>query len=159
MKILRLAVVLAASLGALAIPATAQADVSVAQAFAATSGDNCRYGTTDGNLTWRFVAPSHAVGVAVRGRLADKPVPGDPIPVLCPDDHRFSVATFVLYAGNVVVDRNAVRADNGVVNFDFFLGNNSTVSRVDRLVIQVCRNPLTTLPPVYCGPAVSYGPA
>ena len=160
MKISRLWLVLAATIGMLALPATAHADVSVAQAFAADSGDLCRYGVTEGSLTWRFVTPpTRAVAVAVSGRLADRPLPADP-GTACPDDRRFSVATFVLYAGTTVVDRQSARADNGVVGLQFVLGTNSTVSRVDRLVIQVCRHASnsTTVPPIYCGRAVEYRP-
>jgi hypothetical protein len=159
MKVSRLWVVLAAAIGMLALPATANADVSAAQAFAADSGDYCRYGVTEGSLTWRLISPpTRAIAVAVSGNLVDRPLPVDP--GICRDDRRFSVATFVLHAGTTVVDRQAVRADNGVVEFKFVLGTNSTVSRVDRLVIQVCRHASnsTTLPPIYCGRAVEYRP-
>jgi hypothetical protein len=160
MKVSRLWLVLAATFGMLALPATAHADVSVTQAFAADSGDACRYGVTEGSLTWRLVSPpTRAIAVAVAGRLADRPLTADPGTV-CLDDRRLSVATFVLYAGTTVVDRQGVRADNGVVSFQFVLGGNSTISRVDRLVIQVCRHASnsTTLPPSYCGRAVEYRP-
>jgi hypothetical protein len=160
MKISRLWLVLAATVGMLAVPATAQADASLTQAFAADSGDSCRYGSTEGSLTWRVVSPpTHAIVVAVAGRLADRPLPADP-GAACLDDRRFSVATFVLYSGSVVVDRQASRADNGVVSFQFVLGTTSTVARVDRLVIQVCRYSSigSTVPPSYCGRAVEYRP-
>src|SRR5690349_1780043 len=55
MKMSRLAVALAALVGMFAPAAPAYADVTVAQAFAADSGDSCRYGVTEGTLTWRFL--------------------------------------------------------------------------------------------------------
>jgi hypothetical protein len=158
MKMSRLWLVFAATIGMLAIPATAQADVAAAQAFAADSGDPCRYGVTEGTLTWRLLSPpTRAIAVDVRGRLADRPLPADPGNI-CADDRRISVATFVVYAGNLVVDRQAQRADNGVVSFQFVLGANSTISRIDRLVVQVCRHSSSTVPPSYCGRAVEYRP-
>ncbi len=158
MKMSRLAVALAAIVGMFALAAPAYADVAVAQAFAADSGDTCRYGVTEGTLTWRLVSPpTHAVAVAVGGRLADRPLPADPGSI-CRDDGLFSVATFVVYAGNTAVDRQAARADNGVVSFQFVLGANSTVSRIDRLVVQVCRHRPASVQPSYCGRAVEYRP-
>ncbi|GIH09147.1 hypothetical protein Rhe02_72140 [Rhizocola hellebori] len=160
MKISRLWLVLAATIGMLALPATAHADVTISQAFAADSGDSCRYGLTKGTLTWRLVSPpTHAVAVSVAGRLADRPLPADP-GAICPDDRRFSIANFAVYAGTVVVDRQARRVDNGVVSFQFILGSSSTVARIDRLVVQVCRQAAngSTVPPAYCGRAVEYRP-
>lgn len=153
MRTLRIVAVLAATLlTGLAVSSPVQA---APIPFAADSGDQCRYGSTRGSLDWRLAGtPPRAVAVDVRGTLTDRPVPTDPGPA-CPDDRRFSIATFTVYAGNVVVDREAQRADNNVVSFGFVLGSNSTVARIDRLVIQVCRHS-STLPPSYCGRAVEY---
>ncbi len=156
MKISRLAAVLAATIGMLALPATAHADVSAAQAFAADSGDSCRYGSTAGNLTWRMLSGS-AIAVGVNGRLADRPLPVDPV-APCADDRRYSIATFVAYHGNLAVDRQASRVDNNTVAFQFVLGTNSTVSRIDRLVVQVCRYPSSSTGVSYCGRPAEYRP-
>lgn len=156
MKISRLAAALAATLGMLAVPAAAHADVTATQAFAADSGDSCRYGSTAGTLTWRTLSGS-AIAVAVSGRLLDRPLPADP-GAPCLDDRRYSAATFVAYHGNVVVDRQAARVDNNAVAFSFVLGENATVSRIDRLVVQVCRYPLYSTAVSYCGRPAEYRP-
>lgn len=51
---------------------------------------------------------------------------------------------------------HAVRADNGQVQFQFSLGTGRPESPVTHLVVQVCRDPLVTMPPSYCGRAVTY---
>lgn len=158
-KLLRLAA-LAAILGAgLAMPTPAHAGDGVAtQRFYADSGDDCRYGSTDGTLSWRVTwPPYHVLHVEVAGRVADRPLPADP-GWSCRDDRYYSVVTFTAYSGSTVVDQESRRADNGVVSFAFTLGRNSAASRLDRVVVQVCRHPLYTLPPSYCGRAVEYRP-
>ncbi|HZM83696.1 MAG TPA: hypothetical protein VFC19_48885, partial [Candidatus Limnocylindrales bacterium] len=54
------------------------------------------------------------------------------------------------------VDRDARRADNGVTSFEFVLGADSTVSAIDRVVVQVCRHRPSSTVPAYCGRAVDY---
>lgn len=152
-----LATTSAAVLAALAVPGVAHA-ATVSQPFAADSGDACRYGTTSGTLTWQFgtASPLPLVGVDVKGQLTDRPLPSDPSPA-CRDDGYFSTATFTAYAGSVAVDRQSRSANNATITFQFSLGINSTsTATVDRVVIQVCRSPLVTLPPSYCGKAVTY---
>jgi hypothetical protein len=141
----------AALLAALAAPAPARADFT--QSFYADSGDACTYGYTRGTLVWRFPGP---VALEVTGVLVDRPTPAEPS--FCRDDGFFSTATFTAYSGNAIVDTAAVRADNGEVRIQLTLGRNSAVSRVNRLVVQVCRDPLRTLPPSYCGRPVTYSP-
>jgi len=116
--------------------------------FHADSGDNCRYGSTDGVLTARLA------DVVATGTLTDRPTPTDP--VACRDDGFFSVATFTAFAGNRLIDQQAVRANNSTVRVGLVLGSPTAVARIDRVVIQVCRHPLVTLPPSYCGRAVEY---
>lgn len=142
----------------LAAPAAVHAEPSITQQFAADSGDSCRYGFTDGTLTWRFgptTSPLPLAGVAVKGRVVDRPLPIDPS-VPCRDDGLFSVATFVAASGTREIDREARRADNSITNFEFALGDTSTVARIDRVVIQVCRFRLSSTAPAYCGRAVEY---
>lgn len=142
----------------LASPTAAHADQLISQPFAADSGDSCRYGFTEGTLTWRFgpsTTPLPLAGVLVKGRLADRPLPVDP-GVPCVDDGLFSIATFVAFFGTVEVDRDARRVNNGVVSFEFPLGDAATVSRINRVVIQVCRHRLTSTQPAYCGRAVEF---
>jgi hypothetical protein len=126
------------------VPTAARADTR----FHADSGDACRYGFTDGVLSTRLAL------VAVKGTLTDRPVPTDP--TTCRDDGFFSVATFTAFVGDRVIDDQAVRANNSIVRFEFALGLDSSTARIDRIVIQVCRHPLVTLPPSYCGGAVEY---
>lgn len=134
----------AAVLTVMTAPTAAYADTR----FHADSGDNCRYGTTDGVLTARLAV------VVVEGTLTDRPTPTEP--TLCRDDGFFSVATFTGFAGTRVVDEQSVRANNSTVRVTLTLGSASAVARIDRVVIQVCRHPLVTLPPSYCGRAVEY---
>lgn len=152
-----MAVTAAVAGAVLALPAAAHADQAVSRPFAADSGDSCRYGVTEGTLTWRFSStpvPAPLPGVAVKGRLTDRPVPTSPS--LCRDDGLLSVATFVAFAGTREIDRNAQRADNSVSSFDFVLGSSASVARTDRVVIQVCRHRASSVAPVYCGRAVEY---
>jgi hypothetical protein len=134
----------AAVLAVVMTPTAAHADTS----FYADSGDSCRYGVTEGVL-----ASSYAT-VPVKGTLIDRPLPT--VPTLCRDDGFYSTATFTAYYGSRVVDQQAVRANNSIVRFSFVLGQNSTIGRIDRVVVQVCRGPVNTLPPTYCGKPAEY---
>ncbi|MFC6023037.1 hypothetical protein ACFP2T_43665 [Plantactinospora solaniradicis] len=134
------------------------------QSFAADSGDNCRYGYTEGRLEWRPVTapPSQGV-VAVGGTLTDRPVPFDP-GVPCRDDGRYSYATFSAFSRDVLVDEQAYRVDNDVTKFEFRLQADLVRGGIDRVVIQVCRttldnSPIPTPGPTYCGQAQTYLPA
>jgi hypothetical protein len=138
---------------ALAFPGAAHAAV-ISQAFAADSGDSCRYGTTSGTLGWQIgPSPLPTPGVAVNGKVADRPLPTGPV-TTCGNDGYSSTVSFTAYLGGVAVDRQSRTADNGTVTFSFTLG--STAKGVDRVDVQVCRNPVVTLPPSYCGRAVTY---
>jgi hypothetical protein len=156
MRAARLAAALAATLAILAWPGTAHA-ATITQPFAADSGDACRYGTTSGTLGWRFgtTSPLPVTAVDVKGQLTDHPLPSDPS-TTCGDDGYLSIATFVAYRGSVEIDRQARTANNNVVTFQFTLGGTSTTGGISRVVIQVCRGPVITLPPSYCGRAVEY---
>lgn len=140
-----LTAVVAAPTGALASPT---------QAFHANSGDNCRYGQTDGDLAWWSTS---LTGVDVTGVVVDRPAVTDPGPA-CPDDRRYTVATFAGYANGVLVDSDRRQVDNGRLEFRFVLGNSTSTARINRVVVQVCRASLTSTVPAYCGPAQSYSP-
>jgi len=144
MRVRHVLALAAAVLAVVMAPAPAQADTR----FHADSGDSCRYGVTEGVLASRYAT------VAVTGTLIDRPLPT--VPTLCRDDGFYSTATFTAYYGSRVVDQQAVRANNSLVRFDFVLGQNSTVGRIDRVVVQVCRSPVNTLPPTYCGMPAEY---
>lgn len=151
---LRMAVVLAAAfaLAAVAAPTAASATHPiVAIPFAADSGDNCRYGSTEGYLSWHGYHTALPSGVDLGGKLVDRPVPDQSI--VCRDDGYYSVANFDAYSGRTIVDKRSVRANNGTVQFSFTLGANS---RVTSLVIQVCRHPLFGTGRSYCGAAKTY---
>lgn len=155
MRAARLVAALAALLAAVAAPGIAHA-ATVTQSFYADSGDACRYGVTEGTLGWRYgtASPVPALGVDVSGKLADQPVPSGP--ATCASDGYYSRATFIAYAGTVEIDRQTRTADNSVVPFTFTLGGNSTSTGINRVVIQVCRSPVITVPPSYCGKPVTY---
>jgi len=127
---------------------------TILQRFAADSGDNCRYGFTEGVLSWRAVHAPEPVAVDVNGKLVDRPTTPDPI--ACRDDRFYSIANFTASASGVVVDRHSERVDNGVVSFVFVLGNSSTIPRIDTVTVQVCR--LGIFGPGYCGKAQVFHP-
>jgi hypothetical protein len=145
------AVAAATAIGAWTVSAqasTAPAAV-VEQRFAADSGDACRYGVTKGSLFWSlgpWVAPST---VGVDAVLVDRPMAGEP--ATCRDDRRFSVVTLTAFAGNVAVAERRVRADNQVVDYEFRLVNDTSLAPIDRVAVVVCRHPIETGVPGYCG--------
>lgn len=151
---LRVAVALAAAFAVAAVAAPTAASAThpiVAIRFAADSGDSCRYGSTEGYLSWRGYHTALPSGVDVSGKLVDRPATATSTG--CRDDGYYSVANFDAYYGRTIVDKRSVRANNGVAEFGFALGVNS---RVTSLVIQVCRNPLFGTGPSYCGAAKTY---
>ncbi|MBV1851809.1 hypothetical protein [Catellatospora tritici] len=157
MRATRLLVAVAALAAVFASPGVAQA-AAVTQPFHADSGDACKYGVTDGALNWRSAGTTSPVpftAVDVSGKLVDHPQPVDPIST-CRDDGYFSTVTFVAYAGTAEVDRESRSVDNASTPLSFTLGGNSWTTGISRVVVQVCRSPLHTLPPSYCGRAVTY---
>jgi hypothetical protein len=156
MRPTRLLVPLAATVAMLAVPSIAHA-ATISQPFAADSGDSCRYGSTSGTLTWQngVVSPLPFPGVGVKGQVSDRPLPVES-GLACRDDGFNSTATFTAYAGDVVVDQQSRSANNATVTFSFNLGVNSKASSIDHVVVQVCRSPIVTLPPSYCGKPVTY---
>ncbi|MEU8261263.1 hypothetical protein AB0C02_11665 [Micromonospora sp. NPDC048999] len=155
MRAARLVAALAALLAVVAAPGIAHA-ATISQSFYADSGDACRYGVTEGTLGWRYgtASPAPVLGVDVSGKLTDRPVPN--APTTCASDGYYSSATFIAYAGTVEVDRQTRVADNSVVPFTFTLGGNPIKTGINRVVVQVCRSPVITLPPSYCGTPVTY---
>lgn len=148
---------MAAAVAGVAAPAAAQNQV--AQPFAADSGDNCRYGSTTGTLTWAEVHPPEFPSVAVSGTVADRPLPADPGPA-CPDDGHFTIANFAAYNGNVLVDSEAQQINNGRGAFDFRLAPSpgQLVPRIERVVVVVCREPVIGPGTGYCGQSQTYFP-
>ncbi|MBX6355116.1 MAG: hypothetical protein IRZ05_04570 [Micromonosporaceae bacterium] len=156
MRIIRAIAAAAVVLAGLALPAPAHADGIPARPFYADSGDSCTYGYTRGTLIWRSPGPMNVIAVDVSGSVVDRPTLAEP--TLCRDDGFYTIATFTAYSGRAAVDRRAVKADNGEEPFQFILGGNSAASGLTHLVVQVCRSPLVTLPPSYCGKPVTYYP-
>jgi hypothetical protein len=153
MKVARLAAAVALIL--VATPGIAHA-ATIAQPFKADSGDTCRYGATEGNLTWQtgIISPLPLLKVGVTGTITDRPLPIDP--TNCRDDGYNSTATLVAYAGKTEFERESVTANNNTVRFQFGLGSSVTKTAIDSVVVQVCRDPIFTLPPSYCGKPVTY---
>ncbi len=159
MKTLRLASTIAlaiiGSLLATAVPAPA---ASASFPFRADSGDNCRYGSTQGNLIWRYssTAPIRPIAVDIRGTVIDHPIPNENF--LCVDDGFYSVASYTAFAGSAQL-RQEARADNAVVPVSLILGPSApTTTGITRVTIQVCRHPLFGTRPSYCGVAQHYAP-
>jgi hypothetical protein len=152
MRVARLAAAVAVIL--VATPGIARAATN-AQPFKADSGDTCRHGATEGTLAWQsgVISPLPLLKVVVTGTITDRPLPIDP--TNCRDDGYDSTATFVAYTGETEVDRQFRTANNSTVRFQFSLGS-SAKTAIDRVVVQVCRDPIVTLPPSYCGKPVTY---
>jgi hypothetical protein len=156
MRPTRLLAALATALAIVTIPGIAHA-ATITVPFAANSGDSCPYGTTSGTLGWRYgtTSPLPVFAVDVKGRLSDRPSLNDPS-TACHDDGYNSSASFVAYAGSIEIDRQTRTANNGTISFEFTLGRSSASPSINRVVIQVCRSSIFTLPPSYCGKAVTY---
>ncbi|MCZ7419889.1 hypothetical protein O7605_10205 [Verrucosispora sp. WMMA2121] len=154
--LLRAATVLAAALLATTVMAGSAAASPISQRFSVPSGDNCTYGYTEGVLEWRSTAPTSAVRLT--GVVVDRPSANEPI--ACRDDRRYTIASYVAYAGERPIDRAAQRVDNGVLRFDFVLGSNASAVGIDRVVIQVCRMSLDrpSTVPDYCGREYTFRP-
>ena len=153
--LLRLLVLVGALAGTVLAAPAAHADV-ITQAFAADSGDTCRFGATRGTLGWTSRGPLPVTTVAVVGTLIDRPTVNDPSNC---NDPRYSSVTFTAYRGDVVVDTDARRVDNGTVDFRFELSSGAwtVITPIDRVVVQVCRHALPDVRPFdYCGRAVEY---
>jgi hypothetical protein len=152
-------VVLAGATAATAAPAvTEPTDPTVAQPFAAESGDRCRYGTVEGALAWRFSRPPVYPQVDVRGVLVDNPAPSPIIDRNCTDDGFYSYVRFTAYTGRTVLDEQVVRVDNAALRFGLTLGQPTSVTHVDRVTVGVCRVALRFPERFYCGPVNDYFP-
>lgn len=133
----------------LATPAAAAVRLS----YSADSGDACQYGYTKGLLNLPTV-PTRIVQVS--GAVVDRPS-GPGIPELCPDDGRFSLAILVAYTGRTAVDAERVPVDNAIREYKFDLTGTSSTQPIDRVTVQVCRQPRTPGgPPAYCGLTQNY---
>jgi hypothetical protein len=152
----------AATLAALTLwAAPAHADTAPPQPFYADSTnpyfDTCPHGITKGTLLWYTPGPAAPFTVEISGEVVDQPTPDSTTPGCAPDDYS-STAIFTAYSGSAVVGYKTVTVDNAVKEFQFTLGGNSTAAVVlTQLTVQVCRDPVHTLPPSYCGKTVTYG--
>lgn len=133
------------------------ARVAASQRFAADSGDECRYGYTEGELVWITAPPSSQVWIT--GIVADRPLPADP-GGFCRDDLRYSSASFTAYAGEVQVARVEQRVNNGTQQLDLVLDAGTAPRPVDLVIVQVCRVSLLAPnpQPEYCGLPQKYVP-
>lgn len=156
--LLRVATILAAALAIGAITASSAAASPILQRFSVPSGDNCTYGYTEGHLEWSSLTPARTV--TLTGVIADRPIPNDPGAV-CRDDGRYTIATYVAYAGNRPIDETARRVDNGVARFQFALDASTNRLGIDKVTIQVCRVSLVAPSPApdYCGRMYTFIPS
>jgi hypothetical protein len=139
--------------------APAHADIAPPQSFYADSTnpnfDTCPHGITKGTLLWHTPGPVAPLAVDVSGEVLDRPIL-DSTTASCVLDDYSSTAIFTAYSGSAIVGYERVTVDNGVKGFQFTLGSNSTASVLTSLTVQVCRDPVHTLPPTYCGKIITY---
>jgi hypothetical protein len=144
--------IVTAALAAAVVGAAAPAEAhhpAVTQPFAADSGDDCRYGTTQGTLAWAATHPPEPASVTVAGTVSDAPPPASPG---CRDDQMFTVASFRAFTGDLLVDEETRRVDNDTLGFGFRLTASLPVSHIERIDVQVCRMPLIhATRTAYCG--------
>ncbi len=139
--------------------APAYADIAPPQPFYADTTnanfDTCPHGITKGTLLWHTPGPVAPVAVDISGEVVDRPT-ADGTTARCVIDDYSSTAIFTAYSGSTVVGYKTVTVDNGVTQFQFTLGRYSTATVLTQLTVQVCRNPVHTLPPSYCGKTITY---
>lgn len=150
-----------ATLAALALwAAPAHADIAPPQPFYADSTstlDTCPHGITSGSLLWDTPGPLVPIAVDVSGQITDRPTIDGAL-TCAPDDYN-STAIFTAYSGSKAVATASVTVDNGTKQFQFSLGSSSTTTTaLTSLTVRVCRNPVHTLPPSYCGKTATYTP-
>ncbi|MEO3797453.1 hypothetical protein ABGB14_45245 [Nonomuraea sp. B10E15] len=127
-------------------PAAAQATVE----FSADSGDQCRYGVTEGTLEW-VEGPVIRPTVRVKGTVSDSA--GSSI---CAPDEMHSRATYTAYNGATVVDSGEAKADDETAEVSIGLSDPTGVTSIDRVVVQVCRYSNSPFGTSYCGRAAEY---
>jgi|GEM_PF-4220427 len=151
-----------ATLTALALwAAPAHADTTPPRPFYADSTsalDSCPHGITSGTLLWATPGPLAPVAVTISGQVVDRPTIDGA--VACTNDGYNSTAIFTAYSGGKAVASASVTVDNATKQFQFSLGSSATSSPtpLTSLTVQVCRNPVLTLPPSYCGKLATYTP-
>ncbi|GAA3568187.1 hypothetical protein GCM10022419_056300 [Nonomuraea rosea] len=118
--------------------------------FAADSGDQCRRGVTEGTLE-RVQGPVIRPIVQVEGALAD-----DGVISPCAPDGMYSQATFAGYNGGTLVDRESVKVDDGKIALSFGLSDPAGVTKIDAVIVQVCRFSSSPIGISYCGKQQSY---
>ena len=148
------ALVVAITAGLLGAQPAAAAQAAAVQAaavkFSADSGDRCLRGVTEGTLNWDE-GPVIRPTVVVKGEVSD-----DAGISICAPDQMYSQASFVAYNGATVVDRDAVKVDNGTAPVALVLSDAMGVSAIDRVVVQVCRFSNSPVGISYCGKAAEY---
>ena len=108
--------------------------------------DSCPHGITKGTIKLAG-GPLEIPRLSISGVLIDRPAPDDPS-VACSDDGYYSVATFTSFYTTGASRQVTVRADNRTVPVAFSPGLAGTITKV---TVKVCRDPLVTAPPSYCG--------
>jgi hypothetical protein len=133
-----------------------QAGADSETAFQVGTWDGC--GLASGDISWPGLSGLPNPPVYVYGTVTDRPLPTDrPFP--CRDDRYYTTATITAYAGGVAVGPRTATADNASVSF--YITQQGTMSMpnyggIDRLTIQVCRQPRNTHLRGYCAATVEY---
>ncbi|CUU58187.1 hypothetical protein Ga0074812_11796 [Parafrankia irregularis] len=111
--------------------------------------DDCLFGYTKGELTWRTLGTPGVPVVDVAGSVYDM---RNNVCLPIRDDGLRTTAFFTAYSGTVAVDRAARRVDNGERAFAFTLQPGPVVGTIDHVTIRVCR----TVVPGAVAPSTSY---
>lgn len=121
--------------------------------------DDCLFGYTEGDLSWRTLGTPGVPVVDVAGSVYDM-YNNRCLPIR--DDGLRTTAFFTAYSGNVPVDLAARQVDNGARKFAFTLQPGLVAGTIDHVTIRVCRTfvPDAVTPSAsYCGaPQTFYAP-
>lgn len=120
--------------------------------------DDCLFGYTEGDLSWRTLGTPGVPVVDVAGVVYDM---YNNLCLPIRDDGLRTTAIFTAYSGNVPVDRAARQVDNGARKFAFTLQPGLVVGNIDHVTIRVCRSavPDAVAPSSnYCGAPQTFYP-
>jgi hypothetical protein len=107
-------------------------------------------GLAKGVLVWHLAPADRSVDG--KADLRDRPDP-DETSTMCPDDGRYSVLIITARAADGSSARALIESDNGLKSERFKL---SLTTRIEQVVLQICRRGPQNEPVTYCGPAQTH---
>ncbi|EFC85363.1 hypothetical protein [Parafrankia sp. EUN1f] len=153
------ALFVAAFVGMVLAPGAALAAAPEPTGSFSVVADDCLFGYTKGELSWRTLGTPGVPVVDVRGSVYDM---YNNVCLPIRDDGLRTTAFFTAYSGTVPVDLAARQVDNGERAFAFTLQPGGLVGTIDHVTIRVCRTavPGAVAPSSsYCGaPQTFYAP-